>query len=427
MKLQLLSGEIPEIDDEEEIIVICKTYKFKINSLFQIELIEGGEGKTIKISKGNYELSNGLYLCTPNIDNGFKKENTRYLYLNQNGNLVPGNWITSTPPDNWYNYSESKWANIYVENNGVASYYVWIPRYAYKIPENNVAGSEKTDIIFINTDNSYTDATTGKIIPWTSEEGSEQQGLEQQGYKIPEAFIWKDDSGNDVQLAGYWISKYELIDTNSYDIEYSLIAGGKSFNVKNLKNNLSTNEISKYTYAINGNIVKETTQLEEYTFTTVKKGKENSINITALDSNGRIVTSMTKKSRLIEINAPDLTGFNKNETYYVYWDSNGVEHNDIPISENAPDEWYDYTNSKWANIVTKSNNTLSYFVWIPRYQYQLDSNANPQKANIIFIKGKKTNVENGYKIPEAFTWKDDSGNTKQLKGYWISKYELIDN
>ena len=39
------------------------------------------------------------------------------------------NWVSGTD----YNYDENKWANAKVTINGVESYFVWIPRYAYKI------------------------------------------------------------------------------------------------------------------------------------------------------------------------------------------------------------------------------------------------------------------------------------------------------
>ena len=83
--------------------------------------------------------------------------------MKSNGKLTPGNWISESEPSNWYNYSNSNWANIYVEDNGVDIYYVWIPRYCYKlIPE-----TEKTDVKFINVYNEYKDASTGATITTT--------------------------------------------------------------------------------------------------------------------------------------------------------------------------------------------------------------------------------------------------------------------
>ena len=37
--------------------------------------------------------------------------------------------------ENWYDYKNSQWANIYVENNGLETYYTWIPRYCFKLDQ----------------------------------------------------------------------------------------------------------------------------------------------------------------------------------------------------------------------------------------------------------------------------------------------------
>lgn len=87
--------------------------------------------------KGEYTLNNGIYVNEPDITTGFNKEVTRYMYLDENKNLLPGNWINGEKPTNWYNYSNQEWANIYAENDGIGSYYVWIPRYCYKIDSEN--------------------------------------------------------------------------------------------------------------------------------------------------------------------------------------------------------------------------------------------------------------------------------------------------
>ena len=62
----------------------------------------------------------------------------------------------------------------------------------------------------------------------------------------------------------------------------------------------------------------------------------------------------------------------------------------------------------------------NFFVWIPRYQYSLDT--TNQRTNVKFIDGVGTETQSGYKIPEAFSWGDS--NEVPLKGYWISKYQL---
>ena len=131
---------------------------------------------------------------------------------------------------------------------------------------------------------------------------------------------------------------------------------------------------------------------------------------------------MTKELELVEVNAPDLTGFDKNTTFYVYYDSEGNEHNEIPISEDPPADWYNYSYSRWANIVTRNDGLENYLVWIPRYQYRLDQTS--QRSNVKFIQGTGTEVSTGYQIPEAFTWTNQAGETVQIPGYWASKYQL---
>ena len=114
-----------------------KEYKFKIidSKGNEKEFIANFEIPRIQ---GVYTLANGVYANEPDVSTGFVKEKTRYLYLNDQGDLVQGNWLVDDKPDNWYDYSNQTWANIYVEDEGLESYYVWIPRYCYKIAENEV-------------------------------------------------------------------------------------------------------------------------------------------------------------------------------------------------------------------------------------------------------------------------------------------------
>lgn len=384
----------------------------------------GNTNTGIKVINGNYELVNGVYVCTPKLNVGFSKENTRYLNF-KNGNLVPGDWIDKKPSDNWYDYDGNNgkdpvWANIYIENNGVECYYVWIPRYVYKKdPNNQTAGNERMDVKFVDIDNSYKDPEGNKT---TWEE------LQEDGYQLPEAFWWDNnaDSTQEVeeQLPGYWISKYQLSDLGTYTIDFSTAATMTSITIQNITTN-TTKEISKYTYALNGKIVHESKNGEDYKITGLAKGNK-SINVTALDENGEIIGSMTKIYEVAEVNEPDISSFDPDTTFYVYWDEKGNEYNHIPISKDAPIEWYDYTTANWANIVTRNDGMESYYVWIPRYQYQLDSTS--QRSYVRFIKGTGSDVESGYKIPEAFWWDNDGDGVQdegeQIPGYWITKYQL---
>lgn len=383
-------------------------YEFKIALKDKEEQTENFYFEIPRI-KGNYTLVNGLYTNEPDLT-GYVKENTRYLYPTSEDNLLPGNWITDDKPQNWYDYKNQKWANIYVETNGVESYFVWIPRYVYKKDNNNsTSGNQRMDVKFVNTYNEYIDGETGKITEWKE--------LQEQGYQLPEAFSWENSSDEPLIIPGYWVSKYQLKDLGNYKIDYNLAASKEIFNLSNYTNNTTA---SKYTYAINGQIVYESESLEDYSFINGTPDQDNTINVTALDENGNIIGSMTKKIKFIQVNPPDLTGFDKDTTFYVYWDKEGKEHNEIPISQEPPKGWYNYTYSEWANIVTRNDGLESYFVWIPRYQYALDQTS--KRSNVDFILGDGPATRTGFQVPEAFSWGDN--NEKQLTGYWVSKYQL---
>ena len=385
------------------------SYDFKLET-------ETGETKILTLDcsvprvKGNYKLVNGMYVNEPDVTEGFVKEKTRYLYLNEEQNLVPGNWITDEQPSNWYDYKNQKWGNVVVEDSGICTYYAWIPRYMYKVDTtNSVTGNERMDVKFINTYNEYIDGATGSVTTY--------EELVADGYQLPEAFTWKyKQTDMNLILPGYWITKYQLSDSGAYAINYNLTASKYTFDVKNFTNNVSTTA-TKYTYAINGKIVNESETLDDYSFTNAFPNGNNTINVTALNTNGEIVGSMTKQLELVEVNKPDLTGFDPNTTFYVYWDSNDNEHNETPISNEAPQDWYNYSYASWANIVTRNDGLETYYVWIPRYAYSLDQTS--QRSNIKFIQGTGTNVDAGYAIPEAFTW-----DGKQIEGYWVTKYQL---
>ena len=406
---------------------IAFDYKMKVDNTYAFKVkYKDNTEKSFTIDydipriKGEYVLKNGIYVNKPDVSSGFDKLRTRYMYLDKNKNLVPGNWLNGEEPKDWWDYNTQNWANILVENEGVESYYVWIPRYCYKVDtDNSLSGNERMDIKFINTDNEYIDALTGETTSW--------EDLEKAGYKIPEAFSWKFQYEYDVEtiIPGYWSAKYQLSDLSSYNLSFVARVSVNSIEINSITVN-SNKTVANYTYAIDGKILETKTE-STYTFENLTEGYKD-INVTALDENGEIIGSMTKTFIVIEPNPPDISKFNSETTYYVWWekDENGneIEHNDIPISEEAPEGWYNYGKGYWANIVTKANETNSYFVWIPRYQYKLDSVS--QKSDIKFIKGTSTETDEGYKIPEAFTWQSQYKNddTIQLTGYWAAKYQL---
>ena len=374
-----------------------KDYNFTIK-------IKGKEEKTetlhfeIPRIQGKYTLNNGLYVNEPDLT-GYNENYTRYLNVDSTGNLVIGNWINQEKSENWYNYKNSQWANIYVEKNGLETYYVWIPRYCFKLDQEN----ERSDVKFIDVYNNYIDEN-GQTTTW--------EELEKQGYQVPEAFEFAN-----TQLPGYWAMKYTAGERDSYTINFEAIASKTKIKMQTINAN-TTETIAKYTYAINGNIVKEATTAENLEYS-INTEENNIINITALDENGKVIGSMTKECKQAKVNIPDLSGFKQDTTFYVTYDSNGQEHSTIPITETAPENWYDYGDSRWANIVTRNDELETYYTWIPRYEFKLDYTA--ERSNVNFIEGTSKQTTDGYQIPEAFTF-----NGQELTGYWAMKYTAGD-
>ena len=124
----------------------------------------------------------------------------------------------------------------------------------------------------------------------------------------------------------------------------------------------------------------------------------------------------------------------------VTFDSNGKT-----VKADVNSKWYDYDNKEWANAVAVTNGSrdkyknastgteitesdiLAYYVWIPRYKYQLwnveGKTSSPQEIKIEFESKstpKSTGTKNGEWLTHpAFTF----GNT-ELSGLWVGKFEM---
>ena len=374
-----------------------KDYEFKIKLVGENEKLETLHFEIPRI-KGNYTLAKGVYVNEPDLT-GYNTDYTRYLDITEDGNLVPGNWVNGEKTENWYDYKNSQWANIYVENNGLETYYTWIPRYCFKLDQEK----QRSEVKFIDVYNNYKNEN-GVETTW--------EELEAQGYQVPEAFEFSN-----TQIPGYWSMKYTAGENDKYAINYETIANKKAVKIINITPN-TTEKIAKYTYAIDGKIVYEGTTPENFEKAESTEN-EKIVNVTALNSTGEIVGSMTKKCKQAIINKPEFTGFNQETTFYVTYDENENEHSTIPISSEAPQDWYDYGESKWANIVTRNNGLETYYTWIPRYEFKLDHTS--QRSNINFLEGTSTQTSDGYQIPEAFIF-----DGQQLTGYWAMKYTAGD-
>ena len=170
--------------------------------------VDGNELKGIWMSK--YEASYADYptsgkVLAPDMS-GFNKANTRIMLYDSNSetgfkgegvllsDVMSGDTLTEqevaeiNKENKWYDYENQVWANIKCKANGQESWWVWVPRYAYRMSSSPVGNV--IDVIYVDTNDKPLDKKFGTVLP--------------DGFELHPAF---DVDGN--KLKGIWISKYE--------------------------------------------------------------------------------------------------------------------------------------------------------------------------------------------------------------------------
>ena len=112
-------------------------------------------------------------------------------------------------------------------------------------------------------------------------------------------------------------------------------------------------------------------------------------------------------------------------------------------NSNSTHQWYDYTNKMWANAVMVTSGTrdtymnasagttiseediLAYYVWIPRYKYQLfnvdSTTMDPIEIQIEF-EDKSATKSSGTANEEWLTHPAFTFGTTELAGIWVGKF-----
>ena len=168
------------------------------------------------------QYANGGYVESKGVNAPVLKDNMELVTYNEE----TGEWEENNS-SSAYDYvagedsednNKSKWANARVTIDGVDSYFVWIPRYAYKItynnPENKSEGG-KIDVKFlIGTSDNYYDENGELKKAQRAVTGHEDTTSD---YYVHPAFTNNVDLGGwDSELTGIWVGKYEtsLVDTS---------------------------------------------------------------------------------------------------------------------------------------------------------------------------------------------------------------------
>lgn len=113
-------------------------------------------------------------------------------------------YVEDVYKDDWYNYSKNSpmWANVMMKNTqdsySIANrFYVWIPRFAYKIQDfykgvdYSDIPSTAIDIVFLREDTDY--MANDEVLAT--------------GYQVHPAFKYQDERGDMVNIPGFWVAK----------------------------------------------------------------------------------------------------------------------------------------------------------------------------------------------------------------------------
>lgn len=437
------------------------------NDADEREALEGG--KIIK-TESNITKVGTIAFYEPDLT-GFVKEKTKAVYYQDSEDNTSEMKSIEVPisdylktgqekqrtitEDNeeyeFYNYEKQKWANIKVESDGVSTYWVWIPRYAYSL------NGTETKIIFIDLNDK--NAETGEDLPsgyvvhpafkdgkkgiWSSKYESSQiaskSGTEF-SYYIPDMTgfdknntyieVYNDDGTfTETQLANIKDLNTFAKENKWFDYENQIWA-----NIKTVLNGMEAwwVWIPRYAYNLTGN-------LTEIMFVDTSNAPLNGQTLptnyvvhSAFGDNLKgIWASKYEVSQKVgnrettnKVNKPDLSGFNKETTYIELYKDDGTfiekklsEIDDIDnfIKENR---WYDYSKQIWANIKTVSDDGKeSWWVWIPKYAY----NITGIETRVIFL-GEDGKPLDGSTLPSNYVPHPAFSNG--LTGIWASKYEV---
>lgn len=145
--------------------------------------------------------------------------------------------------EDWYDYSKTSpnWANIKMNNN---TYYVWIPRFAYKIED-----------FYLGTDYSNIPSSAIKIVflKGTTDYMSNEEVIPV-GYQVHPAFkYYANDGVTQINIPGFWVAKNNVSD--AVDVLYRISGEGDS-----ILSALEEVELTK----IHGNSPSITSQLESH-------------------------------------------------------------------------------------------------------------------------------------------------------------------
>jgi len=147
--------------------------------------------RTVTVLRGDYNLVKGVN--SPVLAPGMtpiKWNGTTEIYTTENDS-------------DWYDYSAKKWANAKTADG---SYWVWIPRYIYKINSGWHSSTAGTiDVQFSKgTNDNWNSSSIGNIDTGTTSNASNNKWINHPVFTF-----------GDMELTGIWVAKFEASNSNN--------------------------------------------------------------------------------------------------------------------------------------------------------------------------------------------------------------------
>ena len=166
------------------------------------------------------------------------------------------NWVKADEYgayNNWYDYGNQKWANAVmvtsakrdtymnadvgttIPENDILAYYVWIPRYKYKLFNATYKSGTSAQVIDVVFENGT--STTGTVTCTYASNGTEtcQNKSDGNWYTHP-AFTMINASGNKTELKGIWVGKFETTGNTTTPTVKPGVSALRSIDVANMYN-----------------------------------------------------------------------------------------------------------------------------------------------------------------------------------------------
>ena len=314
-----------------------------------------------------------------------KKVNTPVIKDNMELVKWDGSQFVPDETNSSYDYNNQQWANAKVTIDGVESYFVWIPRYEYKITY--YTDENKTTISETPTTYGTIDIKFIKTIDTTPTE---------EGYIIHPAFTSDVNNGGwSEELPGIWVGKYETslvkksdksdfspegattIDSETYAI--TIQPNKKSWRYATIDNQYTMAKL--YSTSLNSHMLKNSewgavAYLTEskYGRNGTEVGMNNKNYITAM---GDIVANTPQSSTGNETGIYDLGG-GATERVAAYLQGESTSNGNSLVSE---------TNKKFVTVYTGTNESTDYKLGDATYETKNwhSDNANFVDSNLPFF------------------------------------------